>query len=185
MKKIAVVLVLATLLLPVSLTAKKGASKHPFDFFNHEMHTTMFEGVVTCDLCHADPESYGDRSKVYRLGCHKCHKDPNGPIPVPKPCDTCHQDGWYPKPQSHKTDWLAKHQNYAKANPAECSQCHANKQFCLDCHMKRETVVKKMHRRNFKYFHSIEARANPRKCDSCHTVSYCQNCHAGNANSGR
>lgn len=171
-----------SLLTTVALAKKKS---HPYDKYDHDMHTAFFESVsLSCETCHADPDSYGDRSKVNPLGCHTCHNSSNPPLPATNTCTLCHEGG-PPKPSSHRAGWMQKHQNYAKKAPEECKACHSNQMFCINCHQKRETVEQTVHRRNFRFFHSIEARANPRKCDACHTVSYCQNCHAGKGTSKR
>lgn len=163
--------------------AKKKASA--FDVFNHEMHTPIYESSnVPCETCHADPESYGNREKINKQGCHQCHKAPAPIMPVIKDCKTCHFAG-FPKPMSHKVSWISKHQSYAKNDPASCAECHSNQMFCMDCHSRRDTIQERMHMRNFKFYHSIEARANPKRCNACHTVSYCQDCHAGRANSSK
>ncbi len=162
---------------------KKG-KWHPFDIYNHEMHTVLFESVsFPCDNCHKDPASFGDRTKVNRLGCHLCHNNPKPPLPAEQGCERCHPGGKFPKPESHKVDWIGKHQVYAKGDPKYCQQCHSNAMFCIDCHQRRDSVSERVHKRNFKYFHSIPARANPRKCDACHTVNFCQQCHSGRENS--
>lgn len=159
---------------------------HPFDIYPHEMHTALFESAsFSCDNCHKDPASFGDRTKVNRLGCHICHNNPSPPVPGSQDCNRCHPNGQFPKPESHKVDWLKKHQAYAKQDPKYCTQCHSNAMFCMDCHQKRETIEQRVHKRNWKFYHSIEARANPRKCDACHTVNYCQECHAGRESSKR
>src|SRR3989338_4647452 len=176
--------ILAFVLLALPLAAKK--KLHPFDIYNHEMHTSLFEAAsVACDHCHADPESFTDRKKVNRLGCHLCHNNPKAPLPASNDCLRCHEPGKFEKPRTHKVDWVGRHQSLAKQNPAECASCHTNPMFCLDCHKRRDTVQERMHKRNFKFFHSIEARANPRKCDACHTVNFCQDCHAGQGRSKR
>ncbi len=168
-----------------SLLAKAKKKSHPYDVYVHDMHTPRYEAInFSCENCHKDPASYGDKTKVNPMGCHMCHNSPNPPLPGPGDCTMCHADG-FPKPESHKTDWTAKHQVYAKQDPAYCTQCHANQNFCIACHGRRDTVQEKMHRRNFKLYHSIEARANPRKCDACHTVNFCQECHAGRETSKR
>ncbi|MBI1909473.1 MAG: hypothetical protein HYS22_04830 [Deltaproteobacteria bacterium] len=176
--------------LSFSLSAEARKKKfHPFDLFDHEMHTPMFEGVIPCETCHADPDSYTDRRKINRLGCHTCHNNPNPPLPGNNDCNVCHKTGSggtpFPKPASHKMDWLNKHKTLAQQNPAECTQCHANAIFCINCHKRRDTIQQRMHRRNFKFFHSIEARANPHRCDACHLVNFCQDCHSGRGNSNR
>ena len=169
-----------------SSVAAKEKVKHPFDLFDHEMHTGLFETVeFQCENCHKDQEDFANREKMNRLGCHTCHNNPNPPLPGTQECTVCHIGGKFPKPQSHKAGWIAKHESYAKLNPQECAQCHSNAMFCVDCHKRRDTIQQKGHRRNFRFFHSIEARANPRKCDACHTVNYCQQCHAGGGNSKR
>lgn len=165
--------------------AREKKKVHPFDFFDHEMHTALFEGAaVACETCHPDADAYGDRARMRRTGCHQCHHSPKPILPATSECGLCHVKGG-PPPTSHQVDWLAKHQVYAKQDPRECGQCHTNAMFCIDCHARRDTVQQSMHRRNFRFTHSIEARANPRRCDACHTVSYCQDCHAGRGNSGR
>lgn len=181
-KKLEIGLALFVLLIGFSGWAEE---KHPFDIFDHEMHTTFFEGAnVACETCHADPESFGDRSRINPLGCHLCHNSSKPILEATQQCTVCHEGG-PPKPSSHKVDWIAKHQIYAKHNQAQCEQCHTNKMFCMECHKRRDTIQQTLHRRNFRFFHSIEARANPRKCDACHTVQYCQQCHAGRGNSKR
>lgn len=175
---------LAILLLSVTVVAKK--KSHPYDVYNHEMHTALFESVsLSCEkICHADPKSYENRKKVNPMGCHVCHKDPNPPLEGPSTCTLCHEGG-PPKPKSHRAGWDKKHQIYAKQNPNECQGCHTNQIFCIDCHKKRQTVLERVHRRNFRFFHSIEARANPRRCNACHNVVYCRRCHAGRGTSKR
>lgn len=174
------------LLLAGPVLAKGKKVKHPFDLFDHEMHTGLFEAAgIACEVCHADPESFEKKEKINRLGCHTCHNNPNPPLPAEQDCTRCHQIGKSPPPSSHKAGWLSKHEYYAKQNIQGCFQCHTNSMFCIDCHKRRDTVTQRMHRRNFRFFHSIEARANPRKCDACHTVTYCQTCHAGMGDSKR
>lgn len=167
-----------------SLEARK-KKMSPFDVFVHDMHTPLFESVsFPCENCHADPESYGDREKINKQGCHLCHNSPTPAIPAPSDCKMCHADG-VPKPQSHRSGWIAKHQSYAKTDPKSCLTCHPNQMFCIDCHGRRDTITTRMHRRNFRLFHSIDARANPRACDACHAITYCQDCHAGRGNSSK
>lgn len=184
-RKVKQIGLLVFFLLPFLAVAKPPKVQHPFDSYDHEMHNAFFEGAeVACETCHADPESYSDRSKVNPMGCHLCHNSPKPILPAPNECALCHPSG-PPKPKSHRADWLSKHQIYAKQNPEDCQQCHNNAMFCIDCHRRRDTVQQKMHRRNFRLFHSIEARANPRKCDACHSVNYCQTCHSARGNSKR
>ncbi|MBI4212215.1 MAG: hypothetical protein HY540_06210 [Deltaproteobacteria bacterium] len=167
----------------MSMAAAK--AKHPYDKYDHEMHNSFFESAeVSCEMCHADPDSYGNRKKVNRLGCHRCHNDPAPILPANPDCMLCHEAG-IPKPQNHKTRWIAKHGSISKQAPETCKQCHPSTMFCMDCHKRRDTVQERMHTRNFRFYHSVEARANPRKCDSCHRVSFCQDCHAGKETSGR
>lgn len=176
----------ALIVVSISTLAEGKKKSHPYDVYDHGMHTGFFKSVdeVTCDTCHADPISYVDRKKVNPMGCHFCHKRKEAQLPGPSTCTLCHEGG-PPKPQSHKVAWDKKHQVYAKQNAKECQQCHTNQMFCIDCHKRRDTVQERMHRRNFKFFHSIEARANPRRCDACHTVAFCQKCHAGRGTTKR
>ncbi|OGQ65409.1 MAG: hypothetical protein A3F89_08530 [Deltaproteobacteria bacterium RIFCSPLOWO2_12_FULL_50_11] len=185
--------------LSVSGVAKGKKDFHPFDLFtdeiHHGMHDDFFKSVperISCETCHVSDDSYErGKRKVNPKGCHFCHNPKLGPEPAKEPpmdatstpCSTCHVNGWFPKPKSHKAGWKEKHQVYAKKDPDYCTQCHSNSMFCLDCHKKRDTVAKRGHGRNFRFTHSIQARANPRKCDACHTINYCQNCHAGRGTS--
>ncbi len=183
MKKIFTIITIATFFLNgAAVMAKEKKIKHPFDLFTseiHEMHNAFFEAAdVPCTTCHPTDDAFGNRSKMNRLGCHTCHNNPNPPAPAAQDCARCHADG-FPKPESHRSGWIAKHQNIAKNNPAQCQQCHKNNYFCINCHERRDSIQQIMHRRNFLMYHSIEARANPRKCDECHVVNFCQRCHSG------
>ena len=183
--KYGIILFAVVLLFPLAMMAKTKV-KPPLDFFNHEKHTPLFEGAkFSCENCHADPASYGDREKINKQGCHLCHNSPNPPLPGPTECTTCHEGGQFPEPESHKVDWLNKHQSYAKQDSAMCTQCHENQMFCINCHERRDTVQEQVHKRNFKLFHAITARANPRKCATCHKVDYCTECHSGEGSSKR
>ncbi|MBI4238422.1 MAG: hypothetical protein HY696_08400 [Deltaproteobacteria bacterium] len=157
----------------------------PFSLYDHEMHNGLFEaGGVGCETCHVDERSYGDLRYLNRIGCHTCHNNPDATMPGPNTCTLCHGEGGA-QPRNHRVAWLAQHQVFAKANGAECAQCHANVMFCVNCHQRRDTVQETAHRRNFRFFHSIEARANPRRCEACHTVTMCQACHAGRETSAK
>lgn len=158
---------------------------HPYDIYDHKMHMSLFEAAgLSCEACHADPASYGDRKKVMRTGCHICHNAPKPAMPAPSDCSMCHPDG-PPRPESHKLGWMARHQVEAKADPSACAWCHKNAIFCIGCHKRRDTVKERVHKSSFRFYHSIEARANPRRCDACHAAAYCQNCHAGRGDSSK
>lgn len=177
-----ILMISLVVILPFAAVAKKKI--HPFDKFDHEMHMGLFEMAGTpCTTCHPTDDSYGNREKMNRLGCHSCHKNPDPPLPASQDCTVCHIDGWFPKPESHKSGWIGKHQMYAKQDANVCTQCHQDPMFCMDCHNRRDSVQTRMHDRNFKFFHSIQARANPRQCDACHVVNFCQQCHEGRGNS--
>ena len=179
------VVLIGCLGLAAAATAKGKKPPPPFDRFDHEMHTPLFESVsVACETCHVDPDSYGNLEKLHRIGCHTCHNNPDAPIPATSTCTLCHVKGSTP-PRNHRLAWLTRHKTDAKQRPTECAGCHPSIMFCVNCHHRRDTVQQEMHSRNFRFTHSIEARANPRRCDACHTVTYCQDCHAGRGNSGR
>ena len=188
MKKIFFIIIALLLSLQTdAILAKEKKIKHPFDLFNsevHEMHNSFFEAAnIPCTTCHPTDDAFGNRDKMNKMGCHTCHNNPNPPAPAEQNCNRCHIGGKFPKPQSHKSGWIAKHQNYAKQDPQYCTQCHQNAYFCINCHQRRDSIQTVMHSRNFLMYHSIEARANPRKCDECHALNYCQNCHSGKGNS--
>ncbi len=171
-------------LLAGAFTAAGKKKSHPFDLYDHDGHNKRFEAAsFSCDNCHVGADSY-NREKVSKLGCHICHNNPKPPVSATNECSMCHPDG-PPKPESHKVNWLEKHQAYAKQNPDGCKQCHSNQMFCMDCHQRRDTVQEKVHRRNFRFSHSITARANPRRCATCHTVNFCQDCHTTGGDSKR
>src|SRR3989338_6565410 len=155
-KKRGIFLILVPLFFSYGMAlGKEIKKKHPFDFYDHDMHMTFFEAAnVACETCHADPDSFTERSKVNAMGCHLCHNSAKPIIAATNKCTICHEGG-APKPITHLPDWKTKHQTFAKTDPESCQKCHTNANFCIKCHARRDTVQEVMHRRNFRYFHSI------------------------------
>lgn len=183
MKRITVYgIIWVTIFLGFTLTgfAKERGRYHPFDVYDHQKHFPRFAQYnFACDNCHADPQSFTDRTKVNRLGCHICHQAPNPPAPAPQECNLCHKDGKLPRPEFHDASWLQQHPARAKAEPKLCANCHQSVMFCVDCHSRRDAIQRRMHDLNFRLYHSVEARANPHRCDACHRPNFCTNCHQG------
>lgn len=167
--------------------AKK--KKGPLSQFSHRKHKKYFEANnIECVGCHPFSVSlYEQKQDIKKAisgkllqpakeSCHYCHNNPEQANVGPNKCSICHTDMQAVLPSSHSADWIDTHQTVAKANEAECKQCHKS-HFCIMCHQRRDPINQVMHTRNFRYFHSIEARANPRYCDSCHRVTFCEDCH--------
>ncbi len=150
----------------------------PLDLYNHAKHFGRYiELNVACDYCHQTPDSY-TREKVYRMGCHLCHNNPQSPAPTAArfKCITCHKDLTRVKPESHYLNWVSRHQSVAKQDKNYCLKCHKSF-YCTDCHQKRDAANQRMHTRLFRYYHSIEARSNPGSCTKCHNFNFCKDCH--------
>lgn len=108
--------------------------------------------------------------------CHYCHTDATRLVEAPSTCFTCHDNLQALRPADHEVAWLKVHESMARANPAQCENCH-RESFCIDCHQRRDTIQTRVHERNFRFFHSVQARANPMQCGSCHREDFCRNCH--------
>lgn len=170
------------LLAAVRVFGGEGKRPHPFDLYNHPKHFQIFATAgFACTNCHKDlssPEAFKDRAKINRLGCHACHQAPNPPAKAPQDCMLCHKEG-LPRPEFHDASWIQQHASRAKAEPNLCANCHQSVMFCVDCHQRRDSIQRRMHNLNFKFYHSLEARANAHRCDACHQKAFCTNCHQG------
>lgn len=153
---------------------EKKEPQHPYDLYDHDMHNQIFQGAsVSCEICHADPESYEKRGKISPDGCHKCHKDPNPIIQATNRCDLCHLEG-IPRPRDHTVDWIEKHYPPAKQNPDSCMECHYKKMSCFDCHESKKTVKEKRkdpHPYNFfdHAMHLMIFESSSVSCKVCHS----------------
>lgn len=151
----------------------------PIDLYNHQKHFPRFAQYgIQCDLCHKTPDSFVNKEKIDRMGCHHCHNNEISKVPEAArfKCITCHKDLSQVKPDNHQLNWIDRHQAIAKQDKDFCLKCHKTF-FCTDCHQNRDFEDKRMHTRGFRYYHSIVARSNPRTCSNCHQMSFCESCH--------
>jgi len=158
--------------------------------FDHGRHSkALTSAAVTCVDCHRFDQkietNQEDLAKTLSMAglhpgsapCHTCHGAGDGRmLTAPDACTTCHSNLQALMPDNHQVAWMRTHASFARANPAECEQCH-RQATCIDCHARRDTIQTRVHERTFRFTHSIEARANPMQCGSCHRLDFCSNCH--------
>lgn len=91
----------------------------------------------------------------------------------------------FPRPQSHKANWLEYHGSFVTAegnSPGKpgrsCTICHG-KGDCIACH---ETKLPRDHT-NFwrKRSHGLMAEGNRQRCLICHRQDFCVRCHSETA----
>ncbi len=75
-------------------------------------------------------------------------------------------------PHPEKT-WKKDHQNIGKKNPASCTLCHQEKDFCNNCHHDPPVKEQPWIPQHFKVVK--DSGADP--CFSCHDPTYCSHCH--------
>lgn len=158
--------------------------------FDHARHAKpLAAGNVACVDCHRfDQKIESNQAELAKeaslLGmhpgsaaCHTCHGAGAGRMAAaPEACTTCHGNLKPLLPDDHQVAWLKTHASMARANSAQCENCH-RQSTCIACHARRDTIQTIVHERNFRFTHSIEARANPMQCGSCHRLDFCSNCH--------
>lgn len=158
--------------------------------FRHGKHAAVFARAgVACLDCHrfdvridtGNEELARDLSKAAlhpgSAPCHACHREGEAHLAgAPGACTTCHENLLPLRPENHEVAWLKVHSSAARAQPAQCENCHRQSD-CITCHERRDTIQTVVHDRNFRFFHSVVARANPMQCGSCHRQDYCINCH--------
>lgn len=125
--------------------------------------------------------------------CASCH--------TPSYCVDCH-NGVAKPTQIHPANWILIHPISAKKNSLECSSCHQEQSFCIDCHRRsgvvdldpyRDTSVLQFHPEGWvnaagslpmASHHMFEAQRNIRACASCHEERTCLKCHSAKTDVG-
>ena len=161
---------------------------------NHAAHLERVK--EDCTKCHTRLDEPGHPVPVSdgHASCLSCHE--HAQHYADASCTTCHTDlSRYPlqpvSQVSHQGDFLRRHGAVARANGQSCAACHAEQNFCLDCHAKTAMVKVEsklpdrpdrnfIHRNDFLGRHSVEARSDPASCQRCHATgatSSCETCH--------
>jgi len=138
---------------------------HPFNVILKSQHDKLSEEIATFYL------------KPGQETCHYCHNDLERKASTPLRCLKCHRDDMNAiKPAVHTTSWEKDHRILSRVSGETCQLCHTQS-YCVDCHMRRDTVQSRVHDGNYLFYHSVEARVNPMKCGSCHRQNFCMGCH--------
>ena len=120
--------------------------------------------------------------------CESCH--------TKRDCEACH-DGFVRPIRIHPANWALIHPTTARKNSLECSSCHREQSFCLDCHQRSRVSDRapndnpgvRVHpdgwvsnaaagERPGPQHHKWQAQRNIRTCVSCHQESTCLACHS-------
>jgi hypothetical protein len=178
----------------VSSTAKgepQTLKSSPTSAFDHDKHKVLIEKEgFNCMGCHpfnatlkTQHEKLGDEIEARYLKpgeetCHYCHNSQEYKATKPLRCLSCHKDNMAAiLPKTHTLSYKKDHRILAQASGEECMLCHAQS-FCVDCHMRRDTMQNRVHDGNNLFYPAVEARANPMKCSSCHRQRFCLGCHS-------
>ena len=132
-------------------------------------------------------ESHAQVAREDEAYCANCH--------APDFCVDCH-NGVAKPTQIHPANWILIHSISARKNSLECSSCHKQQDFCLDCHRRSGVVdldpyqdksVLAFHPKGWvngpgslptATHHMFEAQRNIRACASCHEERTCLKCHS-------
>ncbi|MDP2470390.1 MAG: cytochrome c3 family protein [Candidatus Palauibacterales bacterium] len=142
--------------------------------FQHATHPKL-----GCQTCHGIPGAEGAMAVQPASGqvCLVCHG--NGAanhfeVGV-NPCETCHYD---PAP-GHTPEFKTQHGTAAAAGLPNCTQCHQQESFCVDCHDGPVNPRFQYHPANFVTRHGAEAWSEPVECAECHSREvFCRDCHS-------
>lgn len=168
----------------------QGPTNSAASVFDHGKHRVLLEKEgFNCVSCHpfnatlkGQHEKLGDEIEARYLNpgketCHYCHNNQERKAKTPLKCPGCHKDNMAAiMPKTHTLNFKKDHRILAQTSREECLLCHAQS-FCVDCHMRRDTIQNRVHEGNYLFYHSVEARANPMKCSSCHRQRFCLGCH--------
>lgn len=121
-------------------------------------------------------------AKVDGALCETCH--------TPASCERCH-DGVIRPQEIHPPNYTLMHGMDSLAGETECSTCHQQQEFCVECHEETRVgevatppVGGRLHPQGFvedpssEVFHGEEARRSIDACVSCHSEATCVRCHA-------
>ncbi len=146
----------------------------PHGFYRNDFHNEFF--VQNHEQVARSDEGY----------CMNCHQR--------RDCVDCH-NGIVKPTQIHPANWILIHNISARKNSLECTSCHREQSFCIDCHRRvgivdldptRATSVKfhpdgwvnldgTMATANH---HMFQAQRNIRTCVGCHEERTCLKCHS-------
>ncbi len=124
---------------------------------------------------------HGPISRTQPDACATCH--------VESSCTDCHQARGATPLSVHPPNYVSIHSVAARADQANCRDCHDNQTFCGSCHTRAEAVTQAPSRpparRTFhppgwlNSDHGPAARRNIDDCASCHQERDCVSCHQG------
>ena len=98
-----------------------------------------------------------------------------------RPAESAQKKIPFPRPESHKANWLQYHGasadlyfNEAGGRGKACYVCH-EKSDCIDCH---NTMMPRDHSNTWRTLsHGFQAAGNRERCSMCHRQDYCVRCH--------
>lgn len=168
-----------------------------------------------CATCHVTrPDgtlqtSYGSGTLTPPAWLHGAEHDPQWPFrheavasSRPELCAACHRqheclachDGEVRPRDVHPGDWLAAHDEEARAGDLRCQSCHRGQSFCRTCHLRsgvswRSPIARVEATEHVVHedpawaasvgpSHGREARRSLETCVSCHAGDDCVRCHA-------
>jgi len=153
-------------------------------------HATHLERAYRCVTCHPTfPHGTAGTERPEMRPCYRCHglyHDGQGDV-APGECEACHTPDFELLPADHTETFLSgEHKDPAKADPAQCSQCHQSKA-CIKCHngegtladgAKARKIIPADHRRpEWASQHGGLYLAQKGMCSVCHEPASCQTCH--------
>lgn len=155
-------------------------------YYPHDAHMEVMktEGD-SCMLCHSFGKTdLKDPAKIKAVTvianealkpiCHSCHVEE---MRGPWRCNLCHDDKEKIWPADHRNDYVNHHNEIARQNEQWCETCHLDKNFCTDCHFRRDTSGIGYHPLGYRTLHGLESRLNAGRCGRCHNEIYCSDCH--------
>ncbi|RQW77053.1 MAG: cytochrome C [Geobacter sp.] len=163
---------------------------------DHKDYSSMV--ISECNACHkaegVSPNHDSDWVRGHRLSaskgeanCSQCHDQAW--------CLDCHQGGGIDAglstqnyrrdyiPKSHRSDWLEIHPLKSLDNPQNCTRCHTEQKFCIQCHARFTSTDLQFlsHRRQFRDIKL--GSAGPQHAifeqNGAINTTVCQTCHPG------
>lgn len=111
------------------------------------------------------PPKHSKAAKQERKNCQMCHQETF--------CSNCH-GMQMPHPADNWTKGAKQHTAIGKANPASCTKCHRQQDFCSTCHHKGYDPGKGA----WIQFHPSQVKEKgAESCFECHGPTYCAYCH--------
>jgi len=141
--------------------------------FTHGAHVKAGINCLECHRNQGGAKVYADIVFPAMKDCTGCHLARG----VADRCETCHEV-WREdmKPPSHTVTWIERHGPVSTIEfDANCDYCHANKEFCEDCHMAKPPKSHTLFFRN--RGHGFYAESDRMKCEPCHQQDFCLRCH--------